>query len=67
MAANAERGTVRDMALLQQRAAAVAAFKARIQVDGMTRPSRSAIERAFLVGIGVSMPFRESGTPFQVR
>ena len=67
MAAKAERGTERDMALLRQRAAAVAAFKARVQVDGMTRPSRSPVERAFLVGIGASMPFRESDTPFQAR
>ncbi len=63
MATNAERVTERDMALLLQRAVAVAAFKKRIQIDGMTRPSRSPIERALLLEVGASMPFRESGTP----
>jgi len=65
MAANTERGNERDMALLQQRAAAVAAFKTRVNVEGMTRPSRSPVERAFLEELGASMPFRESGTPFR--
>lgn len=67
MAANTERGNERDMALLQQRAAAVAAFKTRVNVEGMTRPSRSLVEREFLEEIGASLPFREIGTPSRTR
>ena len=33
---------------LQQRAVAVAAFKARVDTAGMTRPTRANEERAFL-------------------
>jgi len=53
----------RDLALLAQRAVAVAAFKTRVQVDGMTRPARSPVERALLEGIGAASPFLERDAP----
>lgn len=67
MAANIESGIARDLVLRQKRAAAVAAFKTRVQVDGVTRPIRSPVERAFLKEIGASMLFRESSTPSRAR
>jgi len=67
MAANTERGNERDMALLRQRAATATAFKTRVNLEGMTRPRRSPVKRAFLEEIGASMPFRESGTSSRTR
>ncbi len=66
MAVKANQDAEREIVLLQ-RAAAVAAFKSRIQVAGMTRPRRSVEERAFLVSIGASMPFRETDEPLKGR
>lgn len=63
MATNAEKAIQRDMQLLEQRAAAVAAFKKRVNTEGMTRPARSPVERAFLESIGAPMPFRETDLP----
>ncbi len=63
MAADAKKYAERDMALLRERAARVAAFKARVQVVGMTRPSRAPEERAFFERQGVALPFVEVGTP----
>lgn len=45
--------------LLQQRAEAVAAFKARADTAGMTRPARADEERAFLKSIGAHSVFTE--------
>lgn len=53
----------RDLALLRERATRVAAFKARVQTAGMTRPSRAPEERAFLERRGVVLPFIERGVP----
>ncbi len=53
----------RDLALLRERAALVAAFKARVKTAGMTRPSRAPEERAFLEREGVALPFIERGAP----
>ena len=58
-----DRTTVIDApsdALLLQRAKAVAAFKARVDTAGMTRPVRAAEERAFLESVGVASVFVES-------
>jgi hypothetical protein len=67
MAGDAKMCAERDMALLRERAARVAAFKGRVQVAGMTRPSRSPEERAFLERQGVALPFKEVGTPAKRR
>lgn len=61
MAENTSMPNKRDMELLRERAARVAAFKARVQTDGMTRPSRTPEERAFLEQAGVVFPFIETG------
>ena len=45
--------------LLQRRALAVAAFKARVDTAGMTRPVRAAEERAFLESVGAESVFLE--------
>lgn len=45
--------------LLQQRAEAVAVFKARVDPAGMTRPARADEERAFLKSIGARSVFTE--------
>jgi hypothetical protein len=63
MTVNAKQMAEREVLL--QRAAAVAAFKSRVQVAGMTRPKRSVEERTFLVRIGASMPFRETDEPLK--
>lgn len=44
---------------LRQRAAAVAAFKSRVDTRGMTRPARSPEERAFLKSVGAEGVFLE--------
>lgn len=62
MAGDAKMNAERDMALLRERAARVAAFKARVQVAGMTRPSRAPEERAFLERQGVVLSFVEVET-----
>lgn len=67
MAGNAKMNAERDMAQLRERAARVAAFKERVQVAGMTRPSRAPEERAFLEQQGVALPFKEVGTPAKRR
>ena len=54
--------TERDLALLRERAALVAAFKARVDTAGMTRPSRAPDELAFLEQQGVALPFGERGS-----
>lgn len=45
--------------LLQKRAVAVVAFKARVNTAGMTRPKRADEERAFLESIGAVGVFLE--------
>lgn len=45
--------------LLQRRARAVEAFKARVDTADMTRRARAAEERAFLESIGAASVFRE--------
>ena len=49
--------------LLQNRAAAVAAFKARVDTARMTRPPRADEERAFLKSIGEVGVFLECPQP----
>jgi hypothetical protein len=67
MAGDAKMNAERDMALLRERAARVAAFKARVHVARMTRPCRSPEERAFLERQGVALPFKEVGAPTKRR
>ena len=61
MAENTRMTNRRDMELLRAAAAQVAAFKARVQTDGMTRPGRTPEERALLEQAGVVFPFIETG------
>ena len=49
--------------ILQKRAVAVAAFKARVDTTGMTRPARAVEERAFLESIGAVGVFLECPRP----
>ena len=65
MTVNVKGMTEREVLL--QRAAAVAAFKSRVQVVGMTRPKRAVEERTFLLRIGAAMPFRETDDPLKDR